>query len=323
MPKETAMSTKPVPRGTIVVGVDGSPTSDMALDWAVEEATRRVLPLHIIHAFSYGYPMTDIGYGYAINGLRQLADGVRGDAVGRAHRASPALVITWDEPACRPAPALVDASETADTVVVGARGLSAARGMFMGSVSVQVAAHARCPVVIVHDTPAKAAGAPVVVGVDGSEVSGSAIAYAYEQASSRDVGLTVVHAWWLDHIEDAAAAAIWTVDWQTFAQEEQALVAESLAGWQEKYPDVAVRRHSVRGLPVEALIRQSESACLVVVGTRGRGGFGGLLLGSVSQGVMHRATCPVAIVHGHREPHHDVEELAEHVLPLPPVREQT
>src|SRR5674476_1053082 len=196
MPKETAMSTKPVPRGTIVVGVDGSTTSDMALDWAVEEATRRVLPLHIIHAFSYGYPMTDMGYGYAITGLCQLADGVRRDAVGRAHRASPALVITWDEPACRPAPALVDASETADTVVVGARGLSAARGMFMGSVSVQVAAHARCPVVIVHDTPAKAAGAPVVVGVDGSEVSSSAIAYAYEQASSRDVGLTVVHAWW-------------------------------------------------------------------------------------------------------------------------------
>ena len=213
------MSTKPVPRGTIVVGVDGSPTSDLALDWAVEEATRRVLPLHIIHAFSYGYPMTDIGIGYAINGLRQLADRVRKDAVARARRAGPDLVITWSEPACRPAPALVEASETADTVVLGARGMSAARGVFMGSVSVQVAAHARCPVVIVHDTPAQTgAEAPVVVGVDGSEVSSSAIAYAYEQASSRGVGLTVVHAWWLDNIDDAAAAAIWTVDWQTFAR---------------------------------------------------------------------------------------------------------
>ena len=320
------MSSKPVPQGTIVVGVDGSPTSDLALGWAVEEATRRTLPLHIIHAFSYGYPMTDMGMGYAINGLRQLADGVRKDAVSRARRENPELVITWSEPACRPAPALVDASEMADTVVVGARGMSAARGVFMGSVSVQVAAHARCPVVIVHDTPTKAAGSPVVVGVDGSDVSNSAIAYAYEQASSRGVGLTVVHAWWLDHVEDAAAAAIWTVDWQTFAQEEQALVAESLAGWQEKYPDVAVRRHSVRGLPVEALIRQSENACLVVVGTRGRGGFGGLLLGSVSQGVMHRAQCPVAIVHGHKEPPHDWDDLdtfRAHVLPVPPVREQT
>jgi nucleotide-binding universal stress UspA family protein len=302
MHKEHAMSSKPIPPGAIVVGVDGSPTSDLALGWAVEEAARRMLPLHVIHAFSYGYPMTDIGIGYAINGLRELADDVRKNAVARARRANPELVVTWSEPACRPAPALVDASETANTVVLGARGMSAARGAFMGSVSVQVAAHASCPVVILHDSPARAAGAPVVVGVDGSDVSSSAIAYAYEQASTRGVGLTAVHAWWLDHVEGPVTSPIWTVDWQTFAAEEQALVAESLAGWQEKYPEVAVRRHSVRGLPVEALLRQSENACLVVVGTRGRGGFGGLLLGSVSQGVMHRAGCPVAIVQGARVP---------------------
>ena len=320
------MSSKLVPPGTIVVGVDGSPTSDLALGWAVEEATRRGLPLHIIHAFSYGYPMTDAGMSYAINGLRQLADGVRKEAVSRARRANPELVITWSQPACRPAPALLEASETADTAIAGARGMSAARGVFMGSVSVQVAAHARCPVVIVHDTPAPGAGSPVVVGVDGSEVSSSAIAYAFEQASSRGVGLTVVHAWWLDHVEDAAAAAIWTVDWQTFAVEEQALVAESLAGWQEKYPDVAVRRHSVRGLPVEALIRQSQSACLVVVGTRGRGGFGGLLLGSVSQGVMNRAKCPVAIVHGDKQTPQDWDEpdpSGGHIMFVPTTRKQT
>ncbi len=145
------MSNRPIPRGTVVVGVDGSSTSDLALDWAVEEATRRALPLHIIHAFSYGYPMTDIGVGYAINGLRQLADSVRKDAVARARRAGPDLVITWSEPACRPAPALVAASETADAVVLGARGMSAARGVFIGSVPVQVAAHAACPVVIGRD----------------------------------------------------------------------------------------------------------------------------------------------------------------------------
>lgn len=320
------MSSKPVPRGVVVVGVDGSSTSDLALGWAIEEATRRKRPLHIIHAFSYGYPMTDLGMGYAINGLRQLADSIRKDAVTRAHRTNPELVITWGEPACRPAPVLVDASETADTVVVGARGMSAARGVFMGSVSVQVAAHARCPVVIVHDTPTPEPGSPVVVGVDGSEVSSSAIAYAYEQASSRGVGLTVVHAWWLDHVEDAGASAIWTVDWQTFAEEEKALVAESLAGWQEKYPDVAVRRHSVRGLPVEALIRQSQNACLVVVGTRGRGGFGGLLLGSVSQGVMHRAKCPVAIVHGQKDAQTQWDgpgTSTKHMALVPPVRERT
>jgi len=301
------MSTKPVPRGSIVVGVDGSRTSDLALDWGVEEATRRGLPLHIIHAFAYGYPLTNVGIEYSMEGLRQLADGVRKDAIGRSRRASPELVITWSEPLVGAAPALVSASETADTVVVGARGRSAARDLLLGSVSVQVAAHARCPVVVVHDAPvAASAGAPVVVGVDGSAVSTSAIAYAYEQASSRGVGLTVVHAWWLEYAEGAPDSAAWTDDWQHFADEEQALVAESLAGWHEKYPDVTVRRHSVRALPVEALVRQSETASLVVMGTRGRGGFRGLLLGSVSQGVMHRAQCPVAIVHTPKAPQYDL-----------------
>jgi nucleotide-binding universal stress UspA family protein len=203
----------------IVVGIDGSPTSDLALDWACGEATRKGLPLHIIHAFSFGYPMTNIGFGYPIEGLSDLADGVRKDAISRVHRTNPELVVTWEQPAIGPAGALVDASEAADTVVVGARGMSAVRGVRLGSVSVQVAAHARCPVVVVRERPAPPPqDAPVVVGVDDSASSTNAIGYAFEQASSRDVGLTVVHAWWLDHLEGASAAAIWTVDWQAFAE---------------------------------------------------------------------------------------------------------
>lgn len=321
------MNSKPAPRRAVVVGVDGSPANDLALDWAVEEATRKGLPLHIIHGFPYGYPLTRVGMGYAIEGLRELAVGVRRDAISRARRANPKLAITWAQPAYGPALALVSASETADTVVVGARGMSAVRGVLMGSVSVQVAAHAHCPVVVVHEmsTPAPV-DAPVVVGVDGSASSTNAIAYAYEQAWSRGVNLTVVHAWWLEYVEGASASAIWTVDWHQFAQEEQVLIAESLAGWQQKYPDVTVRRHSVRGLPVEALVHQSQNACLVVVGSRGRGGFAGLLLGSVSQGVMHRSHCPVAIVHSPQEPQHDrqrTDTSHAHLLPLPPVHEQS
>jgi len=303
------MDMKPPPPGAIVVGVDGSPSSDLAIDWAAEEATRKRLPLHVIHAFSFGYPMTRSGLSYSVDDLRRIAHTVRKDAVARALRTNPHLAMSWGEPTSAPAPALLAASGTANTMVVGARGLSEARGVLVGSVSVQVATHAQCPVVVVHHDESEAvqagrstprAGAPVVVGVDGSALSANPIAYAFEQASSRGVGLTAVHAWWLEDVEGAAAAAIWTVDWQKFAREEQALVAESLAGWQEKYPDVVVRRHSVRGLPVEALVRQSEDAALVVVGTRGRGGFAGLLLGSVSQRVMHQSHCPVAIVHPSR-----------------------
>ena len=323
---EKEKNVEATPRRAIVVGVDGSPTSDLAVDWAVAEATRRKLPLHIIHAFSYGYPKTKTGFGHSVDDLRQIARGVRKDAVSRASSANPDLTITWAESAYGPAPTLVVASETASTVVVGARGLSAVRGALVGSVSLQVATHAHCPVVVVHDMPTPPPGAPVVVGADGSALSTNAIAYAFEQASSRGVGLTVVHAWWLEYVEGAAAAAIWTVDWQQFAEEEQTLVAESLAGWQDKYPDVEVRRYSIRGLPVDALVRQSQSACLVVVGTRGRGGFKGLLLGSVSQGVIHRAQCPVAIVHPTNERLHEGDDRTiahEHRLPVPPVHEQT
>ena len=323
MNKENAMSNKPVPRGAVVVGVDGSPSSDLALDWAVKECARRGLPLHIIHAFPHGYPMTNTGIGYSTGSVRQRADSVRTDAIVRAHRANPELVTTWSDPALGAAPALVSASDSADTVVVGASSRNAG-GLLLGAISVQVAAHARCPVVVVHDTSATSApeGAPVVVGVDGSALSKNAIAYAYAQASARGVGLTVVHGWWLEYVEGSSTSTIWSVDWQKFAEEEQALVAESLAGWQEKYPDVEVRRHSVRGVPVEALVRQSENACLVVVGTRGRGGFAGLLLGSVSQGVMHKAHCPVAIVRGPRKLRGVEDNLitfAEQLHPVPPV----
>ena len=297
------MRSQLAPRTAVVLGVDGSRNSDLALDWAVEDASRRGLPLHIIHAFSVGYPMTSVGYEYAIEGLNAFAVGVRTDATSRARRANPDLAITWDQPHQGPASALVSASDTADTVVVGARGMGSLRGVLMGSVSAHVAAHAHCPVVVVHERPTTdLVQAPVVVGVDGSATSTNAIAYAYEQASARGVGLTAVHAGCLDYIEDMEASPIWTVDWQTFAQEESALLAESLAGWQEKYPDVSVHRHSVRKLPVEALVQESRSACLLVVGNRGRGGFARVVLGSVSQGLIHRADCPVAIVHTPKSP---------------------
>ena len=163
----------------------------------------------------------------------------------------------------------------------------------------------------------------MVVGVDGSALSTNAIAYAFDEASSRGVGLTAVHAWWLDYVEGASASAIWTVDWENMAQEENALVAESLAGWQEKYPDVAIdaaERRTVtrsRRWCARARTRASSSS-----GSRGRGGFRGLLLGSVSQGVVHRAQCPVAIVRAPRDDgHHHGDGAEEHRLPVPPVRE--
>ena len=317
------MNQRSTPAGSIAVGVDGSTCAGLALDWATEEATRRKLPLHIVHAFSYQYPMTSAGMGFVIEGVRGIAEELCQKAVGHVNTTHADLTVTWDVSTYGAASALVDASRLAHAVVVGARGVGATRGALLGSVSTQVASHAHCPVVVIHENhPSPRTDAPVVVGVDGSALSMNAIAYAFDAAATRRVGLTAVHAWWLDYVEGASASAIWTVDWENMAQEENALVAESLAGWQEKYPDVEITRQSTHGHPVDAVVRQSENACLVVLGSRGRGGFRGLLLGSVSQGVVHRAHCPVAVVRAPRDHRHGDGDPEERHLPVPPVREQ-
>ena len=132
-----------------------------------------------------------------------------------------------------------------------------------------------------------------MVGIDGSPVSEAALAFAFDAAATRGVGLVAVHAWSPTAIDDALAPSM---DWDAVTVEEDAVLAERLAGWGQKYPQVAVRRTVVRDGAVQALVDASREAQLVVVGSRGRGNATGLLLGSVSHGVLHAAHCPVAIV---------------------------
>lgn len=286
------------PRGSIVVGVDASTASDVALEWAVEEATRRRLPVHLLHAYTQELV---VALPPELEGGEPRTDAVIDAALARVHTMNPQLSVTFAVPYGSAAGELVDASADADTVVIGARGRSTLGGIVLGSVSLGVAMHAACPVVVVRErsTLTGPSAGRVVVGVDGSEVSAAAVGYAFAHASSRDVGLTVVHAWWLEFVEGSLASAPTTeaveTDWEHIAEGQRLVVAESLAGWREKYPDVEVREHIVKGHPVEALVDESDGAELLVVGTRGKGGFTGLMLGSVSHGVLHRAHCPVAV----------------------------
>jgi nucleotide-binding universal stress UspA family protein len=294
------MSTSPGSR--VVVGVDESPSSDAALDWAIDEASRRRLPLHLVHAFGVDYSM--VAAPALIPGATSVEDKVLDAGVARVRSLAPSVQVTAEADTGYPAHALVELSETADTVVLGARGRGALRGALLGSVSLQVATHARCPVVVVRELPAPGASVPrVVVGIDGSPTSERAIGYAFAQASSRGLGLTVVHAWWMEFVEGVITSTSSEEQWERMGQEQRVLVSEALAGWREKYPDVNVREHVVRSLPAEALVGESAGAELVVVGSRGRGGFAGLLLGSVSHSVMQHAHCPVAVVRP--RPQHD------------------
>ena len=183
-------------------------------------------------------------------------------------------------------PALVNASKELQMVVVGSRGMGAIGRTLLGSVSSGLVHHARGPVTVVHADEAQAPDrtSPVLLGIDGSPASEAATALAFDEASRRGVELVALHAW-----SDVGVFPVLGMYWQQYEDEGHEVLGERLAGWQEQYPDVTVRRRIVCDQPARWLIDESEHAQLVVVGSRGRGGFRGKLLGSVGSAVAQAA----------------------------------
>lgn len=281
----------------IVVGVDGSSTALHAARWAAAEALRRQLPLHLVHTYDIpvGYAPGIVAPAAVREGMRQQGwDWLREAKTAVAEAApdlTPELVIQHGPVV----PILVDHSRNASMIVLGTRGLGGFTGLLIGSISVALAGHAHCPVVVARQPDATTDG-DVVVGVDGTPAGEAAIAFAFEEASTRGRALVAVHTWADSVLEAALAGDTSMVDFNPLQRRGYELLAERLAGWQEKYPDVKVRREVVRDRPATALLRYATTAALVVVGTRGLGGFRGLVLGSTSQHLLHHAPCPVAVV---------------------------
>lgn len=283
----------------IIVGVDGSSSAVHAARWAAAEARRRRLPLRLVHAFDI-----PVGYAPGVVAPAAVRDGMRKQGRDWLHEAERAVLEI--APAIEPeltvhqgpvVPFLVEASRDATMVVLGTRGLGGFTGLLVGSISVTLAGHAHCPVVVVRGQDSgDGADGDVVVGVDGTPAGEAAIAFAFEQASLQGRGVVAVHTWTDSVLEAALAGDTSTVDFNPLQRQAYELLAERLAGWQEKYPDVRVHREVVRDRPATALLRYAATAGLVVVGTRGRGGFRGLVLGSTSQHLLHHAPCPVAVV---------------------------
>jgi nucleotide-binding universal stress UspA family protein len=279
----------------VVVGVDGSDSSRQALLWAVEEATRRRLRVELLCAWD-----GDHGAESVAREDRRMEDECRSvvdTAAAHARTASPRLDVSTSTLHAQPASALIAASRHADTVVVGSRGIGGLAEALLGSTSMQLAAYASCPVVVVR-RPLASDGSPprrVVVGVDGSALSTEAIGYAFEQASQRGLDLTVLHTW-NDTVDTSGVGLRGLVEPWELVAEQELISSGPVARWTEAFPDVDVQPHVRRGRAADVLVNASASAELVVVGSRGRGGFRGLLLGSVSRSVLHRAQCPVAVV---------------------------
>ncbi|MBE3073383.1 MAG: universal stress protein [Actinobacteria bacterium] len=297
------MNTQQITAGSVVVGVDGSPSSEFALRWAVDEALRTHQPLHVVHALEVEVVLSE-KHPLGTEEVPASSDPVATAAMDVVATTSPEVQTTPHSITGFAPTTLIAASRVAGTVVLGSHGRGAIHTALLGSVTHQVAVHGHCPVVVVRENSAQAGvgSGRVVVGVDGSEASGPALGYAFAHAASTGCGILVVHTWWWEPLEgvNLGEGVIlgegWTGDWTQIANQEETLVAESLAGWMQKYPDVPVLRHVVRGDPVAELLEKSHGASLLVVGSRGRGGFIGMLLGSVSRRVLKRATCPVAVV---------------------------
>ncbi|HTK61145.1 MAG TPA: universal stress protein [Pseudonocardia sp.] len=292
-------------RAPIVVGIDGSSSANRAAVWAAEEAVARHSPLNLVYAYEWA---ADEGPGrvalranarYRDVFLLYAQDRIR-EATERIRTAVPEVELTTELVVGQPTHVLTERSADAALMVLGSRGLGGVSGLLLGSVAVGLVAHAKCPVVVVRGDErhpevdlTSEAGAPVVVGLDGSPMSEAALAFAYEAASAYGSPLVAVHAWQLS-TEDSRLLPY--VDMDMVQDEEERLLAEQTAGWGEKYPDVIVRREVVKGRPGRILLEHSAGARLLVVGARGRGGAAGLLLGSTSQALIHRAECPVAVI---------------------------
>ncbi|HWD05317.1 MAG TPA: universal stress protein [Amycolatopsis sp.] len=267
----------------LVVGVDGSAGALAAVRWAARVARERRRGLRLVHALPElpaPYPRADPTYEQLLEAAAGQGRTMLAEARAAASEVEAKTVLRPE----RPADALVAESADAAMLVLGTPGLRPLGRILLGSVTVALTAHAHCPVALIRphvgEDEAPAEG-PVVVGVDGSPASEEAIATAFEEASWRGARLIAVHC-----RHDG---------WRAADEYGRELLAQRLAGWQEKYPDVAVDREVVAGRAPERLLDFADRAQLLVVGSRGRGGFSGLALGSTSQALMSYALCPVVV----------------------------
>jgi nucleotide-binding universal stress UspA family protein len=281
----------------ILVGVDSSEPSAAAVRWAVSEAQLRRRPLWLVHAYAVPLvttPMLGPPYDWQEDAAREAAEQVLDAAVAAARDEAPDAAVSGELVLGSAGEVLVDLSGRAHLVVVGDRGHGGFSALLLGSVAAKLAAHASGPVIVARTLarPGPAGDGPVVVGVDGSVASHAAIGFAFEEADLRGVPLRAVHSW------QPPGHPGWVevrVDRDDLAANERQRVGQWLRPWEQKYPQVPVSSTLTTAHAAGALIEAGRDATMLVVGSRGRGAFTGLL-GSVSQQVIHHAPCPVAVV---------------------------
>jgi nucleotide-binding universal stress UspA family protein len=286
----------------IIVGVDGSRDSTRAVEWAAGEAALRRCPLRIVHAVAPW--LYDRNVDPRLLSVREwLLAGGR-DAVAAAVDAARAraavlgvtgLDVDGEVMPGGAAKALLDRAREATMIVLGSHGVGTVAGLLLGSTALQVVSHTPVPALLVrHVEPVPRR--EIAVGVDGPPIGEPALAFAFEEAALRGARLRAVHVWSDPGTTGIGGSTPLVYDPEQVTAEHTHSLKDALATWREKYPEVDVVTEIVHGRPVRILSGVSARADLLVVGTRGRGGFAGLVLGSVSHGLLHHAHCPLAVV---------------------------
>ncbi|WP_122818866.1 universal stress protein [Nocardioides pantholopis] len=286
--------------GSIVVGLDDSEQGQEALTWAARQAVLEGRRLAVVHAVEPMTPTTRtmmLAGGVDPGGLEaQMLREARAQAATTATSAAdlhPGLEVVDVVRMGDPRDLLLAAAHRASLLVVGSRGRGPLRSLLLGSVSVAVAKHAVCPVVVLRPERPEVVRRGVLVGADGTERSLPALEFAYRHAATRGLPLTVMHCFW-DVL--AATSPHHVVAEDRTVEDLRVLLSQSVAGMSERYPDVEVHLELARGLVDEALATGAEEMDLVVVGWHDADPVTSFLYGSVAPSVLERARCAVAII---------------------------
>jgi nucleotide-binding universal stress UspA family protein len=286
--------------GAVVVGTDGSDAAQAAVEYAAETASRRKLPLRVLHAFEPSQFELRPPVGWhpdRAGALRNAAQRMMDQTLEVLSLSYPDLDVRVHMVPGSAVAVLVEESRRADTIVVGCRGTGGFANLLLGSTPLRLSTHAHCPMVAV---PAPGDGGEerheVVVGTDGSPGADRALDYAFRVATETEEPLVAVRAW-SEPPQMATGLRLPLVhDPAEVERHVAAELATDVFPWSEKYPQVAVEQAVLKGHAAHVLLRRARHAALLVVGCRGRSDLHSALLGSVSHAVLHHTTGPVAVV---------------------------
>jgi nucleotide-binding universal stress UspA family protein len=279
----------------IVVGIDGSPESSGAAEWAGHEAVRRDLPVHLLNIWQS--PAGNVRFSPGPEALRLWEESELREAAKRLTDRHPGLTVTTRQACGTPVSELLDAAATSEMVVLGSRGLGGISGFFQGSAGLHVVARANRPVVLVRAEPPDSGGSgEVVLGLDLGRPCDALISFAFEEAATRGTVLRTVHVYDERKLYGYAAPALDPGLSAELRAEQVHEFAQTLGPWRGKYPAVEVRGSMIDGLAAPSVIEAAKNADLLVVGRRRRHSPAAVHIGPVTHAVLHHAVCPVAVV---------------------------